>query len=132
VPTVVVLNKQDLPQRLGVREVEGRLHVHSIVPTCLLNPEEASAVRGALLEAVTSAGAGRAAGALSVNRRQWQALVRAAGHLEALDGGLQQGMPRDCLAVDLRLVVSALGEITGEDVTDEVLEQVFSNFCLGK
>jgi len=132
VPTVVVLNKRDLPQRLGVRDLEDRLHCDAVVPTCLLRPEEATSVRAALLEAATRAGAGRAAGALSVNHRQWQALVRAREHLESLENGLQEGMPWDCLAVDLRLAVSVLGEITGENVTDEVLEQVFSTFCLGK
>ena len=77
----------------------------------------------ALLEAARSGSAGRTAGALSVNRRQWQALVRAAEHLEALAGGLQEGMPGDCLAVDLRQAITALGEVTGEDVTEQVLDR---------
>jgi tRNA modification GTPase len=132
VPTVVILNKRDLPERLGIREVEERLDCFSVVPTCLLRPEEAVPVRAALQDAAKRAGAGRAAGALSVNRRQWQALARAQEHLETLESGLQDGMPWDCLAVDLRMAVSALGEITGENVTDEVLERIFSSFCLGK
>ncbi len=132
VPTLVVLNKQDLPAGLDVGEVEERLSAFRVLPTCLLNPEQVQPVREALLEAARSGSAGRTAGALSVNRRQWQALVRAAEHLEALAGGLQEGMPGDCLAVDLRQAITALGEVTGEDVTEQVLEQIFSRFCLGK
>ena len=40
--------------------------------------------------------------------------------------------PRECLAMDLREVLGALGRITGETTPDEILDQIFSRFCIGK
>jgi tRNA modification GTPase len=41
-------------------------------------------------------------------------------------------MPADFVAIDLTTAISALGEITGETVTEDLLETIFSNFCVGK
>lgn len=132
VPVLVVLNKQDLPGRLDPAEAATRFPAGIVVPTCLLEPSGVGPVRRALVELLRQAGAGRTAGALSVNRRQFQALVRCQESLEAVALGVEAGMPCDCLAVDLRQAVVALGEVTGQDVTEEVLDRVFSEFCLGK
>ncbi len=132
VPCVVVLNKSDLAQRLERPEVAERFPTAAVVSTSLLDPSGIEVVRVALGEAMRLAGRCRTAGALSVNRRQLQALLRSREALERLDRGLESGMPLDCLAVDLRLAVVALGEVTGEDVTEDVLERIFSSFCLGK
>ncbi len=132
VPCVVVLNKADLPTRLESSQVVRRFPSARIVCTCLLQSAGVEVVKEALAEACRAAGAGRTGGGLPANRRQLQALLRARGHLEDLESGRSTGIPLDCLAVDLRLAVSALGEISGDDVTEEVLERIFASFCIGK
>lgn len=65
-------------------------------------------------------------------RRHRDALLRA---IEALDGFLfaaTRGEPLECLALELREVLAALGLITGETAPDEILDQIFSRFCIGK
>jgi tRNA modification GTPase len=41
-------------------------------------------------------------------------------------------MPAECLAIDLRDAIQALGEIVGEVTTEDILDRIFSEFCIGK
>lgn len=68
----------------------------------------------------------------SLNQRQGQLCLRAVQCLQALFEAQQAGLPQDCLATDLRQAVDALDEISGETVTEEVITEVFANFCIGK
>lgn len=64
--------------------------------------------------------------------RQHDLLRRAADALERTRESVHDGMPADIVAVDLQDAVAALGEITGEVSTDDVLETMFGGFCVGK
>jgi tRNA modification GTPase len=64
--------------------------------------------------------------------RQKELLERALGALQELDRGRSEGQPFDLLAVDLKEALDALGEITGEVSSQEILDTVFSRFCVGK
>jgi tRNA modification GTPase len=66
------------------------------------------------------------------NNRHRRALERAREHLVAAIGSSDAGMPADFASIDLRLAMEALGEITGESVQDSLLQEIFSNFCIGK
>jgi tRNA modification GTPase len=64
--------------------------------------------------------------------RQLELLQRAAGALELVEDAARQGVSADAVALDLRDAVGALGEITGEVTSSDVLETMFSHFCVGK
>ena len=67
------------------------------------------------------------------NVRHYEALCRAGEAIRRVLAELSDGLPGDLLAEDLRDCLHALGEITGgEIVTDEVLANIFSKFCIGK
>jgi tRNA modification GTPase len=66
------------------------------------------------------------------NNRHKEALIRAERHLgEALDA-LDASMPLDMVTIDIRNVWEALGEITGESLTENLIDKIFMEFCLGK
>ena len=69
---------------------------------------------------------------LALNRRQQDLAVAAAASLAASLAAAQQQLPWDFWTIDLRAAVRALGEITGEEVSEAVLDRVFSRFCIGK
>ncbi|MFV9503903.1 MAG: tRNA uridine-5-carboxymethylaminomethyl(34) synthesis GTPase MnmE [Oscillochloridaceae bacterium umkhey_bin13] len=79
-------------------------------------------------------GAPAASGAahLVSNPRHHDALRRAHEHLAAASHGWEAGHPTDLLGGDLRAALNALGEITGETVGDDLLDLIFSRFCIGK
>lgn len=66
------------------------------------------------------------------NVRHFEALKHAGDSLRAVQNGLDDGIPTDLVAQDLREALYYLGSITGEITTDEVLGSIFGRFCIGK
>ena len=67
------------------------------------------------------------------NARHYEALVRAHEHIQRVIDGLQMQLSGDLLSEDLRLTLDTLAEITGGQITpNEVLGNIFKNFCVGK
>lgn len=66
------------------------------------------------------------------NIRHFEALRHVSGSLERVIAGLAEHLPEDLLATDIRQAIHYLGEITGEITTDEILGNIFKNFCIGK
>ena len=66
------------------------------------------------------------------NGRHYEALIKASKCLSQVKEGLENSLPADLLAQDLRQTISFLGEITGNITTDTLLQTIFSRFCIGK
>lgn len=66
------------------------------------------------------------------NLRHYQALQKTEESLTAVRVGLDSGIPSDLVALDLRHAMNHLGEISGQISTDDLLESIFSSFCIGK
>lgn len=66
------------------------------------------------------------------NARHFNALSQVTESLERVLEGLQKNIPEDLIAIDIRQAIHYLGEITGEITTDEILGNIFKNFCIGK
>jgi tRNA modification GTPase len=60
------------------------------------------------------------------------ALERAFASLRTAEQGLSGGLSPEFIALDLREALGALGEVTGQTVTEEVLDRIFATFCIGK
>jgi tRNA modification GTPase len=70
--------------------------------------------------------------ALVANARHIEALTRARESLSHAEKTLAQALPIDLVSTDLRGAVAAYGEVTGDTVTEEVLDGIFARFCVGK
>jgi tRNA modification GTPase len=138
VPLLLALNKIDaVPEKERARE-------KADVPRDVLDAAafvvETSATTRAGLDALETAlaafvGAGEidAEGAQwAANQRQAEALRVAEAALERLAETVEDGLPVDFWTIELREAAAALGEITGEDVAEDVLDVVFTKFCIGK
>ena len=126
---IAVVNKVDLPQQLDEKLL--KKHFLHIVPL--------SAKTGAGMDKLLSLiprtiglGDGAFDGALITNARQAAALARAAERCEAALYAAQSGMTPDAVVMDAEGAIAALGEITGETVTEAVVSRIFSDFCVGK
>jgi tRNA modification GTPase len=78
-------------------------------------------------------GGGTAAeGGASLNDRQAALCEKAVAGLNLVVKTVENGLPQDCLASDLKISIDCLSEICGELVSEEVISEVFANFCIGK
>ncbi|AFY69567.1 tRNA modification GTPase trmE [Thalassoporum mexicanum PCC 7367] len=69
---------------------------------------------------------------VAINQRQKECLLRAVQGLAKVQEAIAAQLPLDFWTIDLRATIMAIGEITGESVTESVLDQIFSRFCIGK
>lgn len=68
----------------------------------------------------------------SLNQRQGELCTRALDALAHLEEAVQLDLPQDCLATDLTTAIHCLSEACGDEITEEVISEVFSRFCIGK
>lgn len=125
VPVTLVFNKVDLATAEGVvvPEVDAQLRLSA------RTGEGLAALRAHLQAAVGYSGADT--GALSARARHLEALTRARAALEAACT-LLAARRGELVAEELRLAQRALGEITGEFTSDDLLGRIFGSFCIGK
>jgi tRNA modification GTPase len=126
---IVVINKADLPMKVGPLGLKpGTAGLPLSAKTGIGIDALRAAIRGQLVEG----GADTADGVIVTNVRHQAALDRAHASLVQARGSMEAGVANELVAVDIRAAADALGEITGAITTDEILEQIFSTFCIGK
>lgn len=126
-PIVLVINKIDLvatPPQIPE-------HTQQIVHAAAAQNQGIEALEQAILATVQT-GLHSADMDLAINQRQAAALLRAKIALEQVKEAIAEELPLDFWTIDLRSCIQALGEITGEEVTESVLDRIFSRFCIGK
>jgi tRNA modification GTPase len=135
-PVLLVGNKQDAatPAQLAafsqLAVIDNQPPIHFIAAAPRLGLEE---LQTALLAQVRGSGlATTGAATIVTNVRHARALEAAAGHLGAVQQGLATGRGTELLAADLRHALGALGEITGDISSDDLLTSIFTQFCIGK
>jgi len=130
---VALLNKRDRPQALVADQL---LTVGLAMPTlrlCALDPADAAPLRDELKSAVESLAADSVGEEIAISReRHREALAAALRSLRIAEDSLGRDMPPEIVAVDVMAASDALGAITGEVATEEVLDAVFREFCIGK
>ena len=143
-PVLAVGNKQDLgsvneyrvagiQQTAGAENQQPATRNSETIFISAARREGLEELQTALLAQVRGAGlAGTGTATIVTNVRHARALEVAAQHLAAVRRGLAEGRGTELLAADLRHALGALGEITGEISSDDLLTSIFTQFCIGK
>ena len=135
-PEVEVM--ENLPEGVGCTLVRNKIDLSGSEPGLRSDDEvHISARTGAGLEALRChlkdlMGYGQGEGLFLARRRHLDSLHRTGEAVDAALAGLRQGRSPELVAEDLRLAQAALGEITGVLSSDDLLGEIFSNFCIGK
>ena len=125
---IVVLNKNDLPAQLGKADMHG----NQAIPVSCVSGVGVEALKDAIRASVWDGKITSEMLEVMVNSRHQEALNRAKTSLHASLGQLRSGAVLDLAAVDLRIATNAIGEIVGKTTTEDLLDSIFSTFCIGK
>ncbi len=129
---ILVANKTDLP----LADTTTLLHTARELSAPLVSISAATGagidnLRQALVSAIESEG-DTGSELLVTNARQAQALQRAADSTARVISGLETGLSGDFIAQDLRQTMHYLSEVSGEITTPDILQNIFTRFCIGK
>ncbi len=131
-PALILLNKSDLPSNIDLGELGDRFPGARLERCQLLSAEGQEQAVTLVVEAARACLTQQAGECFSLNQRHRESLLRAEDAFGALSATLDGGLGAEFLALDLRRAAEALGEILGLDITEEVLDRIFGQFCLGK
>ena len=131
-PSVIVASKADLRAEADQAELIRLVPGAPVVATSVQTGAGLDDLRHAVVRAVLSGEAVQSDELLVSSPRHKEVLIRTALHLKDALSCLETGLPADCTASDVRAAIDALGEITGETATEDLLQSIFSHFCVGK
>ena len=134
-PLIIVINKIDqltpedrirLDEKLSI--INYQLSIIEISAKEKIGIEE---LKNQLLSFVNT-GALRNNETIVTNTRHYDSLLKALEEIQKVKFGLQSNLPSDLMAIDIKQALYYFGEITGEVTNDELLGNIFANFCIGK
>lgn len=129
---IIILNKIDLPMQLKEEEVR-KIFPDSKIIKLSLKEEEGLVSLEKTIEEIVFAGKNLAwESTMVTNVRHKNLLEEAHKSLLEAEDALAGGLPTELVSVDLKNALYTLGEITGETVRDDIIDKIFSEFCLGK
>jgi len=131
---VVLINKCDSDDGSGRKELEGNIELRENESILFISAKTGDGIDQlrAHLQSITGIDRALSETVIVSNIRHYEALLRVTGSLERVLQGLETDLPEDLIAIDVRQAVHYLGEITGEITNDEILGNIFRNFCIGK
>lgn len=125
---LLVINKSDLP----LQPLSARFAALPQVAVSARSGAGLADLRHALVSAVTKGSDSVSGQFFLSDRRHREALLASRRALRQFAAGIEAAAPLECLALELREALQALGELTGETTPDEILQRIFSRFCIGK
>ncbi|MCF6296206.1 MAG: tRNA uridine-5-carboxymethylaminomethyl(34) synthesis GTPase MnmE [Flavobacteriaceae bacterium] len=126
---LIIANKVDKLQEQETSNL--KLQIPNLLVLSAKTGEGVEALKTKLLEFVNT-GALRNNDTIITNSRHYDALLKAFDEIQKVQQGIDSGLSGDLLAIDIRQALYHFGEITGEITTDDLLGNIFANFCIGK
>jgi tRNA modification GTPase len=125
---ILVRNKIDLPAKLELPEAIKA----PVVEVCCLSGKGIEALKDAIKQAVWSGEIRAEMLEVMINSRHQEALGRARAAAQQTIEALRAERTLELVAMDLRIAMNAIGEIVGKTTTEDLLDSIFSQFCIGK
>ncbi|APG59347.1 tRNA uridine-5-carboxymethylaminomethyl(34) synthesis GTPase MnmE [Christiangramia salexigens] len=133
-PLVIIANKTDQLTEGEIEHIKSEIGNISHTSLQLLSAKTGNGVeelKEKLLEFVNT-GALRNSDTIVTNSRHYASLLKALEEINKVEDGLNADLSGDLLAIDIRQALYYFGEITGEITNDDLLGNIFANFCIGK
>ncbi len=129
---IIMINKIDIAETEAVDHIRDQLDDENIITTSVKNGTGLDRLEDMIEELFVEGSVGSGDGVIITNIRHKDLIDKAIFSIDQAIGSYDGGMPLDCLTIDIRDAAEYLGQITGETVSDDVIEKIFSSFCVGK
>ncbi len=129
---ILILNKIDLPTIVQPQALTNHCPKARVVQTAITEGKGIDALKTAIQEELIGGEFVVGESPIVTNTRHQNALFRAQEALNDVITSLENGMPPDLVSVDLRISLDELGDIVGKTTTEDILDRIFSQFCVGK
>jgi len=129
---IIVLNKSDLAHKLKIKDITSKAGNVLAVEVSALKGDGVGELEKAVFDSVLLNKVVAENTEVMVNLRQKEALMRARESIQKAMESAEKRMQADFVSIDLKGAIAALGEVTGEVVSDEVIDRIFEEFCVGK
>ena len=129
---ILVINKRDLKPYVPVEQIVERFPGLPWIQISALYNQGIEELKAAVFMAVTDQRGPTELPAIVPNIRHKLAIDRAVTASKAAAEGFRTGLPGELVAIDLKDALDSLGEITGVTTTEDILDQIFTRFCIGK
>ena len=131
-PLIVAINKTDLPQKLDKNKIKENFSEHPLLWISVKEEEGLKELKKAIIDEVFEEGINDSGDVLITQVRHENALKRALKSIKRVKESYEKNMSYDFLTIDLKDVLNNLQEITGESVDEDIIDRIFSDFCIGK
>lgn len=129
---IIVINKIDLQQKTCYEDLSSKMKAFPVVKTSVLTGEGLNELKKTMVSSVFENNIDLSASDVVFTMRQRVVLGRALDILEQTSDSLNEGIGYEFVAIDLRKALDTIGEVIGEVLTDDILDRIFSEFCIGK
>ena len=129
---ILILNKMDLPVVTSPTALLAHCPKKRVVETVIPEGKGLDKLKAIVSEELLGGELVIGESPIVTNARHQEALRRANEGLNYAIESLENGMPPDLIAVDLRISLDGLGDIVGKTTTEDILDRIFSQFCVGK
>ena len=130
--TIVVVNKSDRPPRIDIKTIQNKLPGKQIVKVSALKKSAVDELENIIVQQATRGQEMDAHGILVSNLRHIQALNEAHQNLMKAAVNIGEGLSLEFISEELKIAVNALDSITGRNIDADLLDKIFSAFCIGK
>jgi tRNA modification GTPase len=129
---IVIVNKMDLSKKINMERVEQFAKGHPLITTSLLEDRGVDQLEEAISSIFFTGSIESRDMTYLSNSRHIALLTQANNTIQDAINGIESGMPIDLVQIDLTRTWELLGEIIGDSVQESLIDQLFSQFCLGK
>lgn len=129
---IILLNKSDLPSKIDEKDMNKYLPGKRIINTSMSKNEGIDKLEEIIEDMFLSSEVKISNNTIITNVRHRDQLLKAKENIDDALNSLGLNMPLDCIEVDIKNSWENLGEITGDTVGEDIIDKIFSEFCIGK
>ncbi|MBM7855824.1 tRNA modification GTPase [Desulfohalotomaculum tongense] len=130
---IVIVNKIDVENsKINARELKDKFNDTAVIEISALQGRGLEQLEQEIVKLVMGGQVSVDDQILITNMRHKQSLEKAKLHLVEVKNGIEAGVPGDLVSIDIKNAWEALGEITGSTVSEDLIDKIFEDFCIGK